>query len=175
MSHAYTAATILRRRVNAKHERELWELMTVRQKETYLQARATPSELQMKKLLDGHPKTVGRYRFQASVREFFADFLFPEEKLIVELDGSVHGTAKARLNDARRTKQLNLAGYKVIRFWNGQLRDPAIILWRVLTELGEEPGFTCVPKIEKNLAAASLTLDSLMINTRPRTRKGKTV
>lgn len=46
---------------------------------------------------------------------FIADFLWRDEKLIVETDGrAVHGTATARRDDARRDHSLARLGYRVL-------------------------------------------------------------
>lgn len=42
------------------------------------------------------------------------DFLCPEKRLVVELDGGQHTPER----DAARTARLEAAGYRVIRFWN---------------------------------------------------------
>lgn len=45
------------------------------------------------------------------------DFLCVEARLIVELDGGQHGKA----TDAARTRFLEARGYRVLRFWNGDV------------------------------------------------------
>jgi len=50
---------------------------------------------------------------------YFADFVCRSHKLIVELDGSQH--VEAQPHDEVRTKQLEAAGYRVVRFWNNDL------------------------------------------------------
>lgn len=47
------------------------------------------------------------------------DFVCRAEKLVVELDGSQH--AEATEYDEARTRALERAGYRVIRFWNNDL------------------------------------------------------
>lgn len=58
-----------------------------------------------------------KFRQQATVGPFVADFLCAEKRLIVELDGGQHGDEI----DARRTAVLNNLGYHVIRFWNHEV------------------------------------------------------
>lgn len=57
-----------------------------------------------------------RFRRQHPVGRYIADFACPEAGLIVELDGG-HHLAQAEA-DARRTSDLECAGYCVLRFWN---------------------------------------------------------
>jgi very-short-patch-repair endonuclease len=41
--------------------------------------------------------------------------------LVVEVDGSQHGTEENSARDEQRTRWLEAAGYRVIRFWNNDL------------------------------------------------------
>jgi very-short-patch-repair endonuclease len=60
-----------------------------------------------------------KFRFQAPVGPYVADFLCVDARLIVELDGGQHGEQVEK--DAARTKALEAAGYTVIRFWNNDV------------------------------------------------------
>jgi len=52
---------------------------------------------------------------QAGDRHYFADALWPEARLIVELQSvRFHGTAATMSADAERTRRLTLAGYHVV-------------------------------------------------------------
>lgn len=55
-----------------------------------------------------------------------ADFLWREQRLIVETDGwRAHGTRKAFEHDRRRDRLLRLAGWAVVRFtWRDIVQDP---------------------------------------------------
>lgn len=61
------------------------------------------------------------FRRQAPIGRYVVDFVCHRAKLIVELDGSQHGTDKAMAYDAERTAFLNSRGYRVIRFWNVEI------------------------------------------------------
>jgi len=58
-----------------------------------------------------------KFRRQATVGPYVADFLCVEARLIVELDGGQHN-AKA---EAGRTASLKERGYRVLRFWNNDV------------------------------------------------------
>jgi very-short-patch-repair endonuclease len=58
-----------------------------------------------------------KFRRQATVGFHVADFLCPAKRLIVELDGGQHSEEA----DARRTARLEALGYRIIRFWNGDV------------------------------------------------------
>jgi crossover junction endodeoxyribonuclease RuvC len=61
-----------------------------------------------------------KFRRQAPVLNYIADFLAHDAKLIVELDGGQHAD---RLADDRRTAILEQAGFRVIRFWNNEVDE----------------------------------------------------
>jgi very-short-patch-repair endonuclease len=61
------------------------------------------------------------FRRQHAIGRYIADFCSPEQKLVIELDGSEHLQRKAE--DKTRTKYLQAAGYRVIRFWNNEVMD----------------------------------------------------
>lgn len=58
-----------------------------------------------------------KFRRQAPVGTYIVDFLCPDAKLVVELDGGQH-SAEA---DADRTQAIEAHGYLVIRFWNNDV------------------------------------------------------
>ncbi len=60
-----------------------------------------------------------KFSRQMPIAGYFADFVCRSHKLIVELDGSQH--VEGQPHDDARTKQLEAAGYRVIRFWNNDL------------------------------------------------------
>jgi very-short-patch-repair endonuclease len=56
------------------------------------------------------------FRWQALVGPFIVDFASRKAKLVVELDGGQHDWQQA--SDSLRTRQIEAAGYRVLRFWN---------------------------------------------------------
>jgi very-short-patch-repair endonuclease len=63
------------------------------------------------------------YKFhrQKPVGPFIADFACLEARLIIEVDGATHGSAKARAYDAGRTRFLELDDWRVVRFQNAEV------------------------------------------------------
>lgn len=58
-----------------------------------------------------------KFRFQMTVGPFVADFACVAARLIVELDGGQHTAER----DAARAAFLEARGYRVLRFWNGDV------------------------------------------------------
>lgn len=58
-----------------------------------------------------------KFRRQATIGPFIADFACVELKLIVEADGGQHGGP----GDAERTRQLEALGWTIVRFWNNDI------------------------------------------------------
>ncbi|QJP17404.1 DUF559 domain-containing protein [Starkeya sp. ORNL1] len=78
-----------------------------------------------------------KFRRQGPIESYIVDFLCPDAKLVVELDGGQH----AAENDADRTQMIEAHGYLVIRFWNNEVTTNIEgVLLRVLEALrGEAP------------------------------------
>ena len=64
-----------------------------------------------------------KFKRQVLIGNYIVDFLCPEKKLIIELDGGQHNEIDAINYDNERTKFLSSLGYKVIRFWNNEVWD----------------------------------------------------
>ncbi|WP_417614996.1 endonuclease domain-containing protein [Parasphingorhabdus sp.] len=61
-----------------------------------------------------------KFRFQAPFDDYIADFLCHSAGLIIELDGSQHADNS---RDKNRDAVMEIAGYRVIRFWNSEIFD----------------------------------------------------
>jgi very-short-patch-repair endonuclease len=59
------------------------------------------------------------FRRQALVGPFIVDFASRKAKLVIELDGGQHDWQQA--SDAARTRQIEAAGYRILRFWNNDV------------------------------------------------------
>ena len=62
-----------------------------------------------------------KFRRQHPIGDRIADFACPAAKLAIELDGGQHAERAAA--DDRRSTELAARGYRVIRFWNGDVID----------------------------------------------------
>jgi very-short-patch-repair endonuclease len=65
----------------------------------------------------------GHFRRQAPIGPYFADFVHHGARLVVELDGEQHGYEEGLKHDAMRSAHLEGAGYRVLRFWNHEVRE----------------------------------------------------
>ena len=62
-----------------------------------------------------------KFRRQHRIGGFIVDFVSLKDKLIIELDGWHH--RKNKFKDMKRDAALMKQGYKVLRFWNSEVRD----------------------------------------------------
>ena len=59
-----------------------------------------------------------RFRRQALLGNYIADFYCAKAKLVIELDGDYHGIEKQIADDVQRTRDLEQMGLLVLRFQN---------------------------------------------------------
>jgi|SRR5688572_4791403 len=85
-----------------------------------LRKSATPHEDHLWRILRRRQFSDFKFRRQVPIGPFIADFACYEAKLIIELDGSQHG--EDELYDSRRDAELKRRGFRVLRFWNGDLK-----------------------------------------------------
>ncbi len=76
-------------------------------------AESTLWDMLKSRKLDGR-----KFRRQYSIGSFIADFCCPSEKLIIELDGDLHGEYHKIQKDENRDKYLLRLGFTVLRFEN---------------------------------------------------------
>jgi len=83
-----------------------------------LRGHMTDAELLMWRLLRGRRFCGLKFRRQHPVGNYILDFYCREVSLAIELDGGGHNDEGAREYDEERTRFLNEAGIRVLRFWN---------------------------------------------------------
>jgi BirA family biotin operon repressor/biotin-[acetyl-CoA-carboxylase] ligase len=99
-----------------------------------LRREATPAERHLWRYLARGALGV-KFSRQMPLGPYFADFLCREHRLIVELDGFSHESREA--HDAARTRWLEQAGYRVLRFTNRQaLEQTEGVLLEIRRALG---------------------------------------
>ncbi|WP_180063231.1 endonuclease domain-containing protein [Acinetobacter sp. YH16042] len=80
-----------------------------------------------------------KFRRQHVIEPYIVDFYCHEIGLVIELDGSQHGTDDAIEYDAERTKFLEALGLTVVRYWNhdvlGRIDVVLEDLWLICSKL----------------------------------------
>src|SRR6187455_1735824 len=84
----------------------------------HLRRSMTDAERKLWQLLRRKQLAGFRFRRQAPIGPFIADFFCPQSKLIIELDGAPHADEERGYRDATRTSWLEQHGCRVIRIWN---------------------------------------------------------
>jgi very-short-patch-repair endonuclease len=90
-----------------------------------LRANATETETLLWKRLRAIKIDGSHFRRQVPIGPYVVDFACMAARLVIELDGSGHNIDARRTKDDRRTRWPEAEGYRVIRFWNNDLRQNA--------------------------------------------------
>jgi adenine-specific DNA-methyltransferase len=100
---------------------------------------ATDAEYLMWQLLRTKRFMNLKFRRQHVIAPYILDFYCHEIGLVIELDGSQHGTDDGREYDAERTKFLEALDLTIVRYWNYDVlgRTDVVLedLWWKCTEL----------------------------------------
>jgi len=79
-----------------------------------------------------------KFRRQAAIGPFIADFVCFRAKLVIELDGGQHNEELNRAYDDQRSAWLQAEGFRVLRFWNHHvfenLEGIGEVIWTALQE-----------------------------------------
>lgn len=82
-----------------------------------------------------------KFRRQHSVGPFVLDFYCPSERLCIEVDGGVHETPTASMNDQMRDVYLGTFKIRVLRFTNKEILDNVEgVLERITESFGRRYG-----------------------------------
>ncbi|THV23228.1 endonuclease domain-containing protein [Peteryoungia ipomoeae] len=143
-----------------------------------LRATSTDAERKLWRHLWRIPIHGTHFRRQVPIGPYFADFACHQIGLVIELDGSQHGTKEGLSRDERRTAFLEQQGYKIIRFWNQEvlLELDAVLdtIYAVVREretyLERHPGYRLGPSPNLPVAASQANLESLVGHPTPELR-----
>ena len=104
-----------------------------------MRTNATDAEYLMWQLLRARRFMNLKFRRQHVIAPYIVDFYCHELGLVIELDGSQHGTDDAIKYDAERTRFLEALDLKVMRYWNHEVlgRTDVVMddLWNTYFEL----------------------------------------
>lgn len=87
----------------------------------FMRRTATDAEHLMWQILRAKRFMNLKFRRQHVIEPYIVDFYCHEIGLVIELDGSQHGTDDAMEYDAERTKFLEALGLTVVRYWNSDV------------------------------------------------------
>jgi ring-1,2-phenylacetyl-CoA epoxidase subunit PaaD len=81
-----------------------------------------------------------KFRQQVPIDHYIADFACLSQRLIIEVDGGTHGTDEELARDASREQYLRDQGFRVVRFWNSEVRENIEgVMDRIVDILGPPP------------------------------------
>ncbi|EEE44223.2 Uncharacterized protein SADFL11_1510 [Roseibium alexandrii DFL-11] len=104
-----------------------------------LRSNMTEAEKRLWRAIRAHRLEGISFRRQLPIAGYIVDFAAPQQRLIVELDGSQHGDQQYIEQDRQRDEALANAGWTVLRFWNVDvLQDLDAVCRKILTVCGKE-------------------------------------
>ena len=94
-----------------------------------LRENATDAEHKLWCALEALPMEGSHFRRQVPIGPYVADFGCLAARLLIELDGGHHSREDIQARDAERQGWLEREGYRVLRFWNSEIKDnlPGVI------------------------------------------------
>ncbi|WP_162055350.1 endonuclease domain-containing protein [Pontibacter pamirensis] len=111
---------------------QLHSIPNLKEQRAVLRNNMTPAEEELWRLLRKHKLSGHKFRRQHSIGSYIVDFYCASEKLVIEVDGSVHDSAEAVANDKVRDETLQHLGYKIVRIRNSEVFDyPEQVLKRI--------------------------------------------
>jgi very-short-patch-repair endonuclease len=98
----------------------------------------TDAERRLWQALHGRQLRNHEFRRQHPFRDYILDFVRLDAMLVVEVDGGQH--VESREADELRSKDLQRAGFRVLRFWNNRvLHELGAVTEQILNELARAP------------------------------------
>ncbi|RCS23197.1 endonuclease domain-containing protein [Phyllobacterium salinisoli] len=99
----------------------------------------TEAELKLWNEIRAHRLMGLGFRRQVPIGPYIADFVCSAHHLIVEIDGSHHGSPEQAADDERRTVYLKSCGWRILRFWNDDiLREIDGVCRHIVTVAGSK-------------------------------------
>jgi very-short-patch-repair endonuclease len=87
----------------------------------YLRRNTTEAEKRLWHRLRKFDLEGSHFRRQVPIGPYIADFACMAARFVIGVDGSQHADDRGQEHDERRTRWLMKEGYRVLRFWNGDL------------------------------------------------------
>jgi very-short-patch-repair endonuclease len=106
---------------------------------TTLRKNLTSAEASLWNILKHRQVSGYKFRRQHSIGNYIVDFCCPQEMLIIELDGNIHGEYHQIEKDELRDNYLKNLGFTVLRFENKHaFQDPEFVINEIRKCLSEE-------------------------------------
>lgn len=102
-----------------------------------LRKQQTPAEAKLWEALRNRKLNGMKWRRQANIDLYIADFLCVEPRIIIEVDGGIHD--QQQQNDRLRTEIIGDHDYKVIRFKNEEVPQELPRVLRYITAITSRP------------------------------------
>ena len=97
----------------------------------------TPQERKLWNIIKNRQFYGYRFRRQFPIGNYIVDFVCREKKIIIEIDGGQHSQLDDIQHDIERTEFLNSEGYQVIRFWNNEINNNILGVYKKLQQIFE--------------------------------------
>ena len=118
---------------------QLHSIPNLKTERSLLRSRMTPAEEELWSLLRKHKLGSRKFRRQHSIGSYIVDFYCASEKLVIEVDGSVHDMPEAIANDKVRDETLQHLGYKVLRIRNSEVfEQPEQVLQKIVVSFTKD-------------------------------------
>lgn len=139
MERHYFAAVLFSQNINMRIH-QLHSLPYLKQNRAGLRNEMTEAEEMLWNLLRGKKLDGRKFRRQHSIEDYIVDFYCATEKLVIEVDGSVHDSPEAIANDRLRDETLSNWGFQILRFRNDEvLTDPMVVLNKIKQSFQSSP------------------------------------
>ena len=73
-----------------------------------------------------------KFRRQHPISIYIADLYCHSEKLVIEIDGSIHNSEESKIKDDERQKDLESLGLMVIRFKNKEILNKLDMVLKII-------------------------------------------
>lgn len=90
-----------------------------------------------------------KFRRQHGVGSYVADFYCPKVKVVVELDGDIHGIDNRMVYDSERDKFFSSKGILVLRYQNKEILNNLEAVWNDIKNHCDELSTTPAPLLSK--------------------------
>jgi very-short-patch-repair endonuclease len=102
-----------------------------------LRSKMTEAEKKLWHFLRARQLAGMKFRRQHPFENYVLDFVCLENKLVIEIDGGQHQEQTAA--DDQRSKILESAGFRVLRFWNHEvLQHPQAVTGKIWQEVADK-------------------------------------